>query len=203
MRVQVPPGVPRESEPARVLGLAANECAAPAVSFEYCALRSWKVDRGNGARLEGSGQGESPAHVRSVYLPPWRMKPSGYGRPFEAGWAGNRWDSSSPSSAQGCAIRLLTAPGSNPGRRTLDKSRWSSGNLTSFSARRRPIRSRHGVRKPSLLCWPGATGFSLRARRGFDSRRRHSHNHSPGSSIGGASGCYPEGPGSRPGRGAY
>jgi hypothetical protein len=39
-----------ESEPVRALGLAANECAATAVSSEYSALRSWRMNRA-GARL--------------------------------------------------------------------------------------------------------------------------------------------------------
>jgi hypothetical protein len=34
-----PGSVTKESEPARVLGLAANECAAPAVTFKSSALR--------------------------------------------------------------------------------------------------------------------------------------------------------------------
>jgi hypothetical protein len=38
------------SEPARVLGLAANECAAPAVGFDCSALRSGRLTERQGAR---------------------------------------------------------------------------------------------------------------------------------------------------------
>lgn len=56
-------------------------------------------------------------------------------------------------------------------------TRWAS-TAPSSAKGNDPVRSRHGVRKPSLLCWPGATRLSIWTRRGFDSRRRHSCNHS-------------------------
>jgi hypothetical protein len=50
--------------------------------------------------------------------------------------------------------------GSSPSRRTHSKARWSSGHLAWFSARRTPVRTRHGLRKtrPHRL-WVGSRPF--------------------------------------------
>jgi hypothetical protein len=61
-----------ESEPARALGLAANECAAPAVGFDCSALRIWRMNpSGYGYRL---GSGAKPLGFEFSVLRSWMVK---------------------------------------------------------------------------------------------------------------------------------
>jgi hypothetical protein len=98
LRVPVGPPVPAhrfmESEPIRESGSAANGCAGNTVAIVSPALLAWKVDQEVKCPA-GNGWPGSPAHVRTVYLPPWRVNLSGDGRRPESGWARRRWDSSS------------------------------------------------------------------------------------------------------------
>ena len=60
VRVGLPLGAPMESEPVRVLGLAANECAPAGVGFDCSALRSRKMKPPErGYRIEGGRRRES------------------------------------------------------------------------------------------------------------------------------------------------
>jgi hypothetical protein len=72
-----------ESEPARVPGLAANECAGNTVGFDCSALRSWRMKPpGRGHRLESEWGSQGP-EFRVLRLPPRRGNPIGDGTCFE------------------------------------------------------------------------------------------------------------------------
>jgi hypothetical protein len=87
-----------ESEPARALGLAANECAAPAVGFDCSALRIWRINpsgcgtRLGGARAAGTRVLRSPlmdGETAEVQSPArTRVGPQGLGRETSAIRAG-------------------------------------------------------------------------------------------------------------------
>ena len=88
--------------------------ARSGVAFESPALLARKVDREVRCPA-GNGRPGSPAHVRSVYLPPWRGKQIGDCDCPESSRASALRVRLSPSPLIGSASRLATAPGLNPG----------------------------------------------------------------------------------------
>src|SRR5260221_14762481 len=88
-----------ESEPARLPGLAANECAPHGVRFDFSALlNGWLADR-EGTPLEAGGRGASPELVRLQRHPPWIVKLSRNSRRLEPGRAPRGWGAGPPRSA--------------------------------------------------------------------------------------------------------
>jgi hypothetical protein len=128
-----------ESEPARVPGLAANECAPHGVRFDFSTLlNGWLADR-EGTPLEAGGQGASPELVRLQRHPQWIVKLPRSSRRLEPGRAPRGWGAGPPRFRVGCAIRLATEPGLNlrePHRpytfdscRILARSQWLVAHL--------------------------------------------------------------------------
>jgi hypothetical protein len=80
----------KESEPARVLGLAANECAPTGVGFNCSALRSRMADRDGkvpGRKPEVTARAVGRFDSCAIRHPLWMMKLPGGSPRLESGWA--------------------------------------------------------------------------------------------------------------------